>query len=236
MQRSPAQPQNELMMPWAARSMHRIAHAPARGSWLPSAPARACRCWRRWSRCADLRWWNRRRLTPLMSGCLRKISASLRLVVTMLRTPSGSPASFHSSVMRMAHCGAKLAAFKHHAVAGDEADGRHPALRNHGWEVPRRDAGEDAHRLVEPYGVVAAGDVDQRLALHHLGRAAGKLDHLDDLEDVAHGLVPLLAVLLGAEVGQFVEMLSSNCFILNSTCTRLVTGVSRQAGKALAAA
>ena len=29
----------------------------------------------------------------------------------MLSTPLGSPASYHSSVMRNAHCGAKLAAF-----------------------------------------------------------------------------------------------------------------------------
>ena len=95
---------------------------------------------------------------------------------------------------------------QHQRVAGDDADRRHPALRNHRREVPRRDAGEDADRLVEANRVVAGGDVGERIALHDVRRAAGELDDLDDLEDVALRLVPLLAVLLGAEVGQLVEM------------------------------
>ena len=38
-------------------------------------------------------------------------------------------------------------------------------------------------------------------------RCAGReLDDLDDLEDIAHRLVPLLAVLLGAQEGQLFEM------------------------------
>ena len=95
---------------------------------------------------------------------------------------------------------------QHQRVAGDDADRRHPALRNHRREVPRRDAGEDADRLVVANGVVARRNVGERIALHDVRRAAGELDHLDDLEDVALRLVPLLAVLLRAEIGQLVEM------------------------------
>ena len=101
----------------------------------------------------------------------------------------------------------KAGGLQHHAVSAGDADGSHPSLRNHGREIPRRDAGEDAQRFAELHRVITGGDIHQRLALHHLGRAAGELDNLDDLEDVAHGLVPLLAVLLGAQIGQFVQML-----------------------------
>ena len=49
--------------------------------------------------------------TPLMSGCRRRISASFREQVTRLMTPLGSPASSHSSMMRIADWGTKLASF-----------------------------------------------------------------------------------------------------------------------------
>ena len=51
------------------------------------------------------------KLTPLIAACESRISASCRLVVRMLSTPSGRPASLHSSVIRIELWGAKLAAF-----------------------------------------------------------------------------------------------------------------------------
>ena len=97
--------------------------------------------------------------------------------------------------------------FQNHAVPRRHADGNHPAVRNHGREVPWGDAGEDAQRLVVTNRVVSGGDVHQRLPLHQVRRAAGELHHFDHLEDVAHGLVPLLSILASAQERQFLEVL-----------------------------
>src|ERR1700690_995815 len=48
--------------------------------------------------------------TPLMSGCVRRVSASCREEVTGFRTPFGRHASFHKSIIRMEVRGTKLAA------------------------------------------------------------------------------------------------------------------------------
>ncbi|OQA65229.1 MAG: hypothetical protein BWY37_01861 [Firmicutes bacterium ADurb.Bin262] len=50
------------------------------------------------------------KLTPLMSGCVRNSSASLREQVTRLTTPSGNPASCSSSARRIAVIGVMEAA------------------------------------------------------------------------------------------------------------------------------
>ena len=47
---------------------------------------------------------------PLISGCVRNCSDSCLVQVTMLRTPSGSPASCHSSAQRIAVSGVLEAA------------------------------------------------------------------------------------------------------------------------------
>jgi len=143
----------------------------------------------------------------LMSGCRSRISASLRLVVTRFSTPSGKPACFQSSLMRMADCGTKLATFSTMQFPVTMQMGAIHPCGSMAGKFHGADAGEDTERLAKLDSIVAGRDVHQRLALHHLRCAAGKLDNLDRLEHVAGCFVPLLAVFLRAEIGKFIQML-----------------------------
>ena len=101
----------------------------------------------------------------------------------------------------------KTGHLQHHAVSRGDADGSHPSVRNHGRKVPRRNAGKDAQGFAELDGIVAGGDVPQRLALHHLRSAAGKLHNLNRFENISCRFVPLLAVFLGAKIGELIQVL-----------------------------
>ena len=78
---------------------------------------------------------------------------------------------------------------EHEGVAAGYAERQHPAEGDHGREVEGSDAGEHAERLAVADRVVAGGHVHQRLALHEHRGADGDVDRLDDLDDLAAGLV-----------------------------------------------
>ena len=102
---------------------------------------------------------------------------------------------------------AEAGGFQYQAVAGRDADGSHPSLRDHGGEVPGSDAGEHAEGVVIAGGVVAGGDVHESVALHDVRRTHRELDDFHHLEHIAHGFIPLLTVLCGTDAGQLVEIL-----------------------------
>jgi hypothetical protein len=57
------------------------------------------------------------------------------------------------------------------------------------------------------FGVDASGDVRERVAHEHAGRAAGELHHLDAALDFGAGFGERLAVFAGDQGGEFFEVL-----------------------------
>ena len=92
-------------------------------------------------------------------------------------------------------------------VPRGDGEWEHPAHGDHGWEVERCDAHEDAERLAVADRVVAGGDVHQAAALHGHGERAGQLHHLDRLDHVAARLHQGLAHLCGQQRGQLTHVL-----------------------------
>ena len=94
---------------------------------------------------------------------------------------------------------------EHEGVAGDDAQRDHPAEGDHGREVEGGDAGEHAERLAVAHGVVPGGHVHERLALGDHGSGDADFAAFDDLDDLAAGLVEVLAHLAGADVGELLR-------------------------------
>ena len=79
--------------------------------------------------------------------------------------------------------------------------------RDHGREIERRDAGDDAERLAHRVEVDAGAGAFGVLALHQVRDAAGELDHLEAALDVALGVGDGLAVLGREELGEVLDVL-----------------------------
>ncbi|MPM51736.1 hypothetical protein SDC9_98487 [bioreactor metagenome] len=102
--------------------------------------------------------------------------------------------------------GRHACSLEHQRVAGGDAHWHHPAHRDHGGEVERRNSDEYAQRFAVERGIEAGGYVHQRLAHHHGRRADGDFDRFLHLEQVAARFVPVLAVFAAEDMGQLVEM------------------------------
>ena len=87
-------------------------------------------------------------------------------------------------------------------AAGDRR--RDLPQRDHGREVERGDAGDDAERLAHRIDVDAGAGAVGELALHHVRRADADLDHFQAALDVALGVGDGLAVLARQDFGQLV--------------------------------
>jgi hypothetical protein len=94
----------------------------------------------------------------------------------------------------------------HQSIAAGEAQGRHPAHRDHARKIERGDSGEHANRLTVQDRVIPGGRIHERLAQHEVGDSTSKFDRFLHLEDIATRFLPHLAVLGGHEAGQLVEM------------------------------
>ena len=120
---------------------------------------------------------------------------------TTPNTPSGSPASRHSSARQQRRRRVLLRRLEHERVAAGDRDREHPQ-RHHRREVERRDPGDHAERLADRVGVDAGGDVLGVAALEQVRDAAGELDHLDAAGDLAERVGVDLAVLGGDQRGR----------------------------------
>ena len=92
------------------------------------------------------------------------------------------------------------------AVAAGDGERSHPE-RDHGREVEGRDAGADAQGEADGEEVDAAADLVAEIALHQLRQAAGELDHLEPAGDRALRILDRLAVLVGDEASQAVDVM-----------------------------
>jgi hypothetical protein len=79
--------------------------------------------------------------------------------------------------------------------------------RNHGREVERRDAGDDAERLTQRVEIDAGPGAVGEFALEQVRDATGELDHLEAALNVALGIGDGLAVLGGEELGERIVLL-----------------------------
>ena len=101
------------------------------------------------------------------------------------------------------HAGVALGRLQDEGVAASDRRRELPQ-RDHGGEVERRDAGDDAERLAHRIGVDAGAGAVGVFALHQMRHAERELQHLDAALDVALGVGDRLAVLAGQDVGEFV--------------------------------
>ncbi len=116
---------------------------------------------------------------------------------------------FHQAQGALGH---ETGRFQDHRIAGGQADGGHPSVGNHGRKVPGGDAGEHADGMMVQGRVISLGSVHQGLAFHQVGRAACKFEHLNDLENVAHGLVPFFSLFQGQQMCELIQMFFHQCF------------------------
>jgi hypothetical protein len=106
--------------------------------------------------------------------------------------------------------GDQLRGLEHEGVPGGEGLREHPQ-RDHDGEVEGHDAGADAEGLVVDAAVDAAADVEL-FALGHVLEAEAVLEALDALEHVAAGLGEDLAVLVGDQPAELVEVALEQVF------------------------
>ena len=100
----------------------------------------------------------------------------------------------------------QLRRLQHEGVAGNDRHRDHPH-RHHVREVEGRDTGNDANRESGQLFIDAFGDLVEVLAHHQRGSATGEVDHLDCALDFAPRLIQRLAILLGHQRGELVDVL-----------------------------
>ena len=178
---------------------------PRRGSWRPRGPGTACRP--RWP--ARTRGGppasNPTKETAATSGWSRSASTATESPFTTVNTPSGSPASRHSSATRSDGDGSRsdglrmnvlpqamATGYIHMGTITGKLNGVIPATTPRGWRI------DEASTPV--------GDVLGELPLQQMGDAAGELDHLDPPGHLAPGVLDHLAVLVGDQPGQVVAV------------------------------
>ncbi len=79
--------------------------------------------------------------------------------------------------------------------------------RDHAGKVEGHDGGDDAERLADHHLVDAAGNIFEVVALHHHGDAAGYFDVLDGAAHLGFGFGERLAVFLGEDAADVIEMI-----------------------------
>ena len=141
-----------------------------------------------------------------MSGSSRIASTASLSPLTTLRMPAGRPASVISSASRIGTARIALGRLQDEGVADGDRRRKLPQ-RDHGREVERRDAGDDAEGLAEGVDVDAGPGALGVLALLEMGDAGAELDDLDAALDVALGVGDGLAVLAGEEIGERIHFL-----------------------------
>jgi len=94
-----------------------------------------------------------------------------------------------------------LGRFQNEGVAHRDGHAEHPH-RDHGREVERGDARDDAQRLAHRVNVDAGTRAPGVFALQRMRDAAGELDEFQAALDVALGVGDDLAVLAGQQLGQ----------------------------------
>ena len=98
-----------------------------------------------------------------------------------------------------------LARLEHERVPGGDRDRVHPH-RHHDREVERGDPRADPERLAERVGVHVGGHLLGKLALEQGRDARGEFDHLQAADHFALGVGEHLAVLVGDQPGQLVQV------------------------------
>ncbi len=124
---------------------------------------------------------------------------------TTLRTPGGKPASWKRSQINIDVEGSRSDGFRMNVFPQAMATGIHPH-RDHGREVERRDAGDDAERLAVGPAVDLGADVAGELTFQEMGNAAGEIDDVDAACKLAQRVGVRLAVLGGDGAGDLVGM------------------------------
>ena len=99
-----------------------------------------------------------------------------------------------------------LGRFEDESVAAGDGVGQKPE-RNHAGKIKWRDRGDHAERLADHHFVDAAGDVFEVVALHHHRNAAGDFDVFDGAAQFGFGLGKRLAVFLGDDAAEFVNVI-----------------------------
>ena len=108
--------------------------------------------------------------------------------------------------------------------------------RDHGREVERRDAGDDAERLAHRIKIDAGAGALGVFALQQMRDAAGEFDHFEAALDVAFGVGNGLAVFGRQQLGEAVIfLLATSSRNLNITRARRCGLVAAQAGWAASA-
>jgi hypothetical protein len=100
--------------------------------------------------------------------------------------------------------GVALAGLEDEGVSAGQGDGEHPH-GDHGGEVERGDAGDDAEGLAHGVAVDAGADLLCEFALEKLWNSCGKLDDFEAAGGLAAGVGEDLAVLAVDEGGDLVE-------------------------------
>ena len=102
--------------------------------------------------------------------------------------------------------GTRSEGFEDERVAGGDGIGQIPE-RDHAGKVERDDRRGDAERLADHHLVDAAGNVFEVVALHHHRNAAGDFDVLDGAAHLGFGFGEGLAVFLGDDARDVVDVI-----------------------------
>ncbi len=96
-------------------------------------------------------------------------------------------------------------------VAAGNGVGQKPE-RNHAGEIEWSDGRHYSQRLPDHHFVDAASHVFEVVALHHHGNAAGDFDVFDGASPLGFGLGESLAVFLGDDAAEFVDVFFEKLF------------------------
>ena len=141
-----------------------------------------------------------------MRGSVSSVSTASLSPLTTLSTPAGRPGFEQQLSKPHRHRRIALRRLENEGVAAGERRREFPH-RDHGREIERRDAGDDAKRLAHGIKIDARTGAVAVFALEQVRNAAGEFDDFEAALDVALGVGKRLAVLGGQEPRQRVEFL-----------------------------
>ncbi len=123
------------------------------------------------------------------------------VAVDHVEHPGRGPRLHHQFGQTHWHRRIAVGGLQDEGVAHRDGHAEHPH-RNHGREVERGDARDDAQRLAHRVNVDAGTRAPGVIALQRMRDAAGELDEFQAALDVALGVGDDLAVLAGQQLGQ----------------------------------